>query len=169
MKTDIIGRNALVMGASKGIGRAIAKGLAQEGVNICLVARGAALLEETARIFRQETNATVFTISADLSQANEVESVFNYAQEKMGHIDILINNAGGPKFGSLLSLSEQDWMEALNLTLLSTVRMTTKVIPSMQTRKWGRIVTITSATAKEPVPTMILSCTARAGVTAFMK
>lgn len=157
------------MGASKGIGRAVAEGLAREGVTVCLVARGAAALEEAADNIREKYGVTVFSIAADLSRADDVAKVYQFAQDKMGAVDILINNAGGPKFGSLLNVSEQDWMEALNLTLLSTVRMTTLAVPAMKERKWGRIVTLTSITAREPVSTMILSCTARAGVSAFMK
>ncbi len=169
MKTDIQGRNALVMGSSKGIGQGIAYGLAREGVNVCLVARNADKLRQTAEAIRGDTGVAVYTISADLARADDIARVYNYAQESMGSVDILINNAGGPKYGQLLDLSERDWQDTINLTLLSTVRMTTLAIPSMKEMGWGRIVTVTSATAKEPVPAMVLSCTARAGVTAFMK
>lgn len=169
MKTDIKGRNALVMGSSKGIGRGIAMGLAQEGANVCIIARNADVLNETAETMRRETGVKVAAIAADLSKASEIERVYNTAQQELGDIDILINNAGGPKFGTLLTLSAQDWQDTINLTLMSTVRMTTLAVPGMQARGWGRIVTVTSSTAKEPVPAMILSCTARAGVTGFMK
>lgn len=169
MKTDIKGRNALVMGSSKGIGHGIAMGLAQEGANVCIVARNLDVLNEAAEAIRREAGVKVMAIAADLSKGSEIERVYNATQQELGGIDILINNAGGPKFGTLLTLSEQDWQDAINLTLLSTVRMTTLAVPGMQARGWGRIVTVTSSTAKEPVPTMILSCTARAGVTGFMK
>lgn len=169
MKTDMKGRCALVMGGSKGIGRGIAHGLAQEGAHVCLIARNPDSLDEAARQIRNDTGATVHTVAADLSRLEDIERTFKEAQSAMGQVDILINNAGGPKFGTLLTLTEQDWQDTVNLTLLSTVRMTTLAVPGMQARGWGRIVTVTSATAKEPVAPMILSCTARAGVTAFMK
>ena len=169
MKTDITGRRALVMAASKGIGRGIALGLAQEGAVVCIVARNEETLAQTAADIRKETGATVFYMAADVSKAQDIEKIYHFAIKEMGGVDILINNAGGPKFGNLLSLSAQDWDETINLTLLSTVRMTTLAVPFMAAQKWGRIVTVTSITAGEPVPSMILSCTARAGVTAFMK
>lgn len=157
------------MGASKGIGAAIAAGLAREGVNLCLVARGSERLEETASRIQKESGVSVFSIAADVSRADEIEKIYKFAEDRIGGVDILINNSGGPKFGSFLSLSAQDWADALDLILLSTVRMTTRAVPAMQSRKWGRIVTVTSTIAKEPTPTMVLSASARAGVTAFMK
>ncbi len=169
MKTDIAGRCALVMGASKGIGRAIAEGLANEGASICIVARDEKTLKQTATNIQKNSSARVFSISADLSQAGDIDSAYKFARDKMGKVDILINNAGGPKFGTLQTLTEKDWNDAINLTLLSTVRMTSLAVPSMIEKKWGRIVTVTSTIAKEPTPTMILSSTMRAGVTAFMK
>jgi len=169
MKTGLAGRCALVMGASKGIGAGIAAGLAREGSSVCIVARGAERLEETAETIRKESGVSVFSIAADLARVENIEKTYSFAREKMGQVDILINNAGGPKFGSFLSVSEGDWADVVNLTLLSTIRMTTLAVPAMQARKWGRIVTITSTTAKEPASTMVLSCTARAGVSAFMK
>ena len=118
---------------------------------------------------QKTSSADVFYITADLSNAADIKKVYKFAADKMGKIDILINNAGGPKFGGLPALSEKDWQDAINLTLLSTIRMTSLVTPAMVERKWGRIVTVTSTIAKEPTATMILSATMRAGVTAFMK
>ncbi len=118
MKTDIAGRCALVMAASKGIGKGIALGLAREGAKICIVARNEEALKQTAEEIRKETGATVFYIAADLSQAQDIEKVYSFAQKEMGRVDILINNAGGPKFGNLLSLTPQDWEDTINLTFL---------------------------------------------------
>lgn len=169
MKTDIRGRCALVMGASKGIGRGIAQGLAAEGAKVCIIARNEEVLKKTVAEIQKETSAEIFYIAADLSNATDIEEAYKFATDKMGQVDILINNAGGPKFGTLSAMSEKDWQDAINLTLLSTIRMTSLATPAMVERKWGRIVTVTSTIAKEPTATMILSATMRAGVTAFMK
>lgn len=169
MKTDIAGRCALILGASKGMGKAIARGLAGESVHVCIVARGKEALEQAAADIHSLSNASVFSMAADLSECGDIEEAYKFACDRMGKVDILINNAGGPKFGAFQGLSEKDWMDSINLTLLSTIRMTSLAVPEMIERKWGRIVTITSTIAKEPTSTMIMSSTMRAGVTAFMK
>ena len=169
MKTELSNRCALITGASKGMGKAIAHGLALEGVSLCLVARNGKTLESTAEEIRKETGVPVHWKTGDVSKLSDVKEIFSHAQEKLGNIDILVNNAGGPKPGSFLALSDEDWDEAIDLTLRSMIRLTTLAAPGMIERKWGRIVTITSTVAKEPSPSMALSATARAGVTAFTK
>jgi 3-oxoacyl-[acyl-carrier protein] reductase len=169
MKTEIAKRCALITGASKGMGKAIAQGLAREGVNVCIVARNEESLARTAKEIEEETGVLVCWKTGDVSKSSEVRDIFNFACENLGKVDILLNNAGGPKPGSLLSLSEDDWSAAINQTLRSVIRLSTLSVPGMIERKWGRIVTITSTVAKEPSSTMILSATTRAGVTAFTK
>jgi 3-oxoacyl-[acyl-carrier protein] reductase len=169
MKTEIAKRCALITGASKGMGKAIAQGLAREGVNVCLVARNEQNLARTAKEIDDETGVLVCWKTGDVSNPSDIRDIFNFACDKLGKVDILLNNAGGPKPGSLLSLSEDDWNSAIDQTLRSVIRLTTLAVPSMIERKWGRIITITSTVAKEPSSTMILSATTRAGVTAFTK
>lgn len=169
MKTEISKRCALITGASKGMGKAIAQGLAREGVNVCIVARNEESLARTAKEIEAETGVLVVWKTGDVSKSSEIRDIFNFACDKLGKVDILVNNAGGPKPGSLLSLNEEDWDAAINQTLRSVIRLSTLSVPGMIERKWGRIVTITSTVAKEPSSTMILSATTRAGVTAFTK
>jgi len=169
MKTEISNRCALITGASKGMGKAIAHGLALEGVNVCLVARNRETLLITAKEIEEKTGVSVCWKTGDVSKLSDIQEIFDYAKKHLGKIDILINNAGGPKPGSLLTLTEEDWNAAIELTLRSMIRLTTLAVPSMIERKWGRIVTITSTVAKEPTPSMVLSATTRAGVTAFTK
>ncbi|MCK9579556.1 MAG: SDR family oxidoreductase [Methanoregula sp.] len=169
MKTDIANRCALITGASKGMGKAIAHGLAREGVDICIVARNEETLASTAKDIESETGVRVFWKTGDVSKPSDIRDIFNFACEKLGKVDILLNNAGGPKPGNLLSLSEDDWSAAIDQTLRSVIRLTTLAVPGMMERKWGRIITITSTVAKEPSATMVLSATTRAGVTAFTK
>lgn len=169
MKTEITKRCALITGASKGMGKAIAQGLAREGVNVCLVARNEEYLARTAKDIESETGVVVCWKTGDVSKHSDIREIFNFACDKLGKVDILLNNAGGPKPGGLLSLSEEDWSAAIDQTLCSAIRLTTLAVPGMIERKWGRIITITSTVAKEPSSTMILSATTRAGVTAFTK
>ena len=169
MKSEMAGRTALVTGASKGMGRAVVQGLAREGVRVCLVARNEEILSRTAKEIEKESGIATYWKIGDVSKPSDIRNVFDFAMEKLGKIDILVNNAGGPKPGSLLTLTEDDWSSAIDLTLRSTIRFSSLVVPKMIECKWGRIVTITSTVAKEPSPAMILSATTRAGVTAFSK
>lgn len=169
MKTDISGKNALITGASKGIGKAIAISLAAEGVNVFLVARDKQSLAKTATEIRNLSSVKVFEFSGDIADATQIPVIYSAAKESLGQVDILVNNGGGPKAGAIMSLDESDWQNAINLNLMSVVRLTTLATADMRKTKWGRVVTITSTVAKEPSPTMILSATARAGVTAFSK
>ena len=169
MKTEISKRCALITGASKGMGRAVALGLAREGVNVCIVARNEERLALAAKEIEKETGVLVCWKAGDVSKISDIRDMYGFACEKLGKVDILINNAGGPQPGGLLSISEEDWNTAIELTLRSMIRLTTLAVPTMMEQKWGRIVTITSTVAKEPTSTMILSATTRAGVTAFSK
>jgi 3-oxoacyl-[acyl-carrier protein] reductase len=168
MKIDLHNRNALVLGSSRGIGKAIAKGLAGAGASVCLVARNEIDLQ-AAKAEIEMGGAQVAIVPADLGSYEGINKAFGFAEAAFGHVDILINNSGGPKYGTLSTLTEQDWDRAIDLTLRSVIRMTALVVPGMVERKWGRIVTVTSTVAKEPTPAMILSATTRAGVAAFMK
>lgn len=169
METGIAKRVALVNGASKGIGKAIAKGLSYEGVLVCIVARDESILVETAREISKETGHRVIYKAADIAKPNTPKELVEYVTTTLGSLDILINNSGGPSFGSLMNLTEDDWETALQLSLRSSIRCTKEAIPHMQKNSWGRIVNVTSTVAKEPGPTMILSATARAGLAAFAK
>jgi 3-oxoacyl-[acyl-carrier protein] reductase len=168
MTIDLNNRNALVLGSSRGIGKAIAKGLAGAGANVCLVARNEIDLQ-AAKAEIEMKGAKVSSVPADLGSCDGIKEAFEFAETAFGRVDILINNCGGPKYGTLSSLTENDWDSAIDLTLRSVIRMTTLAVPGMIERKWGRIVTVTSTVAKEPSPAMILSATTRAGVAAFMK
>lgn len=169
MNIDLQGRNALVMGASRGIGKGIAHGLATSGANVCIVARNPESLRSAEEDIRNAGRGSAISVLGDLARLADIEKAFAFARENLGDIDILINNAGGPKFGSLQTLSEKDWDAAIDLTLRSTIRMTALAVPYMIKKEWGRIVTVTSTLAREPTSPMILSATMRAGVTAFMK
>jgi len=162
-------RVAVVTGASKGIGHGIAHGLANEGVRTIIVARTKAPLAEAARQIESDTGIESLAVDGDVRDTALADNIVQIAMEKWGRVDILVNNAGGPPPMNFLEAGNQDWNDALELNLLGSIRMCRAVVPVMKAQKWGRIITIGSTVMKEPSPQMVMSATARAGVTAFMK
>ena len=177
MDLGIRAKNALVTGASSGLGLATARALAGEGVNVTLVARSADRLAAARASILATLDAmnidgprpTVTTLVADVSDPAAVDQMVRDARSAMGGIDILIANAGGPPPGNFASTPFEAYREALELNLLSTVAMCQAVVPDMQKSHWGRIVAITSSSVREPIDRLILSNTARAGLTGFLK
>ena len=161
----IAGRTALVTGGSAGLGLASARALATAGVRVCLVARGAERLD-AAVAGLPDGGATII---ADLSDPVAVEAMVAESRAALGQVDILVANAGGPPPGNFASTDLDAYPAALQLNMLSTIAMCKALVPDMQQRGWGRVVAITSAAVREPIPQLILSNTARSGLTGFLK
>jgi 3-oxoacyl-[acyl-carrier protein] reductase len=166
MNFGLKGRKALVGGASKGLGLATAHALAAEGCEVAIVSRSERHLRTAAKSF--PAGSLVHTIAADLSTAECVRACLA-AADHWGHVDILVNNTGGPPAGGSFELDEKAWLRACESLLLYVKRMCDHFVPGMRRRKWGRIITITSYTVKEPSPNLILSNIFRTGVTAYLK
>lgn len=169
MDLGLRGRVAIVLASSKGLGRAIALGLAREGARLTICARGEDTLRKTEREVQEETGAEVLALSLDVARRESYKKLVEQTLQRFGQIDILVNNAGGPPAGPFLQLPETAWQEALNLNLLSTVFMTREVVPHMIPRRWGRIINLTSVSVKQPIENLILSNMARTGVVGFAK
>lgn len=166
MDLAIRGKKALVTGASSGLGLATAAALQAEGADVVLVSRSADKLEAAANSLPSYPKI----LTADLSDPDAINPMITAAEEALGGgIDILIANAGGPQPGTFASIDLDAYPAALQLNLLSTVAMCKRLIPDMQERGWGRVVAITSTSVREPMAQIILSNTARAGLTAFLK
>jgi 3-oxoacyl-[acyl-carrier protein] reductase len=163
------GKTALVAAASKGLGYAVARELAAEGATIVICARGKEALKEARDRIAAETGAKVYGIAADLSRYEDVKRVTATSLEKLGRVDVLINNNGGPPAGPFESHDWQTWQSAFDLTLRSAVEMTRAVLPGMKERRWGRIINITSMAAKQPVDNLMLSNSIRAAVHGFAR
>ena len=134
-----------------------------------LCARDRSTLEAAARRLRP-TPADVFTLAGDIGEAGFLETLVRGTEEHFGaSVDILVNNSGGPPAGGALEMTDVQWCEALSRSLLSVIRLSRLVAPDMKRRGWGRIINLTSMTAKEPDPGLALSNVARAGVSAFAK
>jgi len=151
MNLGIAGRNALITGASLGIGYATAQELLREGVNVALIARNAARLEKSAANLINPAHAKIVALAGDLSDTAQISSLFEQATLALGPIEILINNAGSTPAGGL-ELSDDVWLSSINLKLMGYVRTTRLAIPSMRERKWGRIINVIGLGAYQSNP-----------------
>jgi 3-oxoacyl-[acyl-carrier protein] reductase len=163
MDLGLTGKRALVCAASKGLGRACAMALAREGVAVTITARTAATLEATAEEIRAATGASVTAVAGDIT----TEAGRAAALAACPDPDILVNNAGGPPAGDFRDWEREDWVRALDANMLTPIFLMRAVIDGMIARKFGRIVNITSASVKSPIPTLGMSNGARAGLTGF--
>lgn len=161
----IAGRRAAVAGASAGLGLATAAALAEEGVRVAICARGRDRVEAAATQIGGDAVALVADVSTPPGATGFVEA----AREALGNIDILVTNAGGPPPGNFTSTELEAYPKALDLNLMSVVAMCKAALPAMQQQRWGRVLAITSISVRSPIGTLILSNTARAGATAFLK
>jgi len=142
MDLQLNGKKAIVTGGSEGIGKAITLALAKEGVDVAICARRKSLLEDTSAEINKATNRTVVPIVADLTKTEDANSFIEQAVEKLGGVDILINNAGSAAGGVLEFLTDDDWEAALQLKFFGYVRCTRAVVPCMKKQGGGRIVNL---------------------------
>jgi len=165
MDLGIRGKNALVCGASKGLGRACAMSLAREGCNVTIAARDQAQLDKTAAEIRAATSTKVTVIATDITTDEGRAAALAAA----GAVDILVTNAGGPPSGYFDDLDDEAWFAVHQLTLMSAVRLIRAVLPAMRAQQWGRIVNITSVAVKQPIDNLLLSNVYRPGVIGLAK
>ncbi len=162
-------RVALVAASSKGLGKASALALAQEGARVALCARTDAELQAAAEEIRASTEAEVLAVPADLNRAEDIEHVVAATVERFGALDILVNNSGGPAIGRFPDLSDDDWVRGFEVVTLNFVRFVRAAVPHMRERSWGRIVGIQSISVKEPVEHIDLSNGIRPGIAGLTK
>ena len=160
---------AIVAASSQGIGRATAEAFAAEGCRVAMCARSTDTLEAAAAQIRKQYNAEVLSEALDVTSAEAVRSFVEAVVAKFGAVDICVTNAGGPPAKGFLAASVEEWRKAIDANFLSTVYFAKEVIPYMQKRRWGRIITITSITTKQPVSDLVLSNAVRAGVVGLVK
>jgi 3-oxoacyl-[acyl-carrier protein] reductase len=151
MEFGLRGRVALVTGGSKGIGKASALGLAQEGADVAICARGQSLLERVAQEIAQQTGRQVLPVAADLNREEDAQRFVHTTVQHFGHLDILVNCAGSSPGGTLLNLSEQQWMESLNLKFMGYVRTIKAAVPFLRERHWGRIINVIGNDGIKPI------------------
>lgn len=159
---------ALVTAASRGLGKAAALALAREGARVAICARSEQI-QAAAHEIRQQTGAEVLAVQADVRRQEDIDRLLEQTWAAFGQIDVLIINAGGPPPGSFLSLNPADWEAAIELTVMSAVRLCYAVIPKMLERGSGSIVTTQSFSVKQPVDNLVLSNSLRMAVIGLMK
>jgi 3-oxoacyl-[acyl-carrier protein] reductase len=169
MDLELKNRVALVAASSKGLGKAVAWGLAREGAKLVICARHKEVLEKTADDIFLGTGVSVFPLAVDLADAEQIDWLIEETMDLFGRVDILVTNAGGPPPGNFKDVGEADWMKSVQLTLMSTVRLTQAVIPGMRKQKWGRIIHMTSVSVKQPIDGLLLSNVLRPGVVGLTK
>jgi 3-oxoacyl-[acyl-carrier protein] reductase len=169
MDLGLKGRVAVVLAASSGIGRGIATVLAQEGCNLAICARDKSRLDWVAEEIRSATGVQVFAETADVADAGSLDSFFDQVFGVYGKVDILVNNSGGPLPGKSLDLIDDQFQSAFELVLMSKIRASRRVVPSMVKHRWGRIINIESTSVKSALENMALSNVFRSAATAFAK
>jgi 3-oxoacyl-[acyl-carrier protein] reductase len=162
-------RVALVTGASAGLGFAIARELASEGASVAIVARRKPELDAAAAAILKVARTRVLPIAGDVSREGEPDRLARTVEESLGPIDILVANAGGPPSTMFDSTTDEQFVAAIQQNLLSSIRLARACVPGMRSRRWGRVIFLTSMAAKQPVPGLILSNTARSGLLGFAK
>ena len=169
MDLGLGGKVALVAGASRGLGYAIARELAGEGAAVAVCARGEERLAAAAREIVAATGARVVPVAADVSKPADVQRLVRTVIESLGRVDILVTNSGGPPPGTFETTPTEAWQGAFDVLLASAVEMIRGVLPGMKERRFGRILNVTSITVKQPVENLILSNALRAAVTGMAR
>jgi 3-oxoacyl-[acyl-carrier protein] reductase len=170
MNLHLNGRIAAVAAASSGLGKAIARELLQEGAHVAICSRDQARIEAAAAELRKITGGEVYPVVADLSTAAGCQHFIQATVQRFGgQLDILVTNAGGPPSGPIESFDDAAWQAAIELNLLSTVRMVTAALPYLKQSEQGRMIALTSISAKQPLNNLALSNATRAGVIGYIK
>ncbi len=164
MDLNLENKIVLVTAGSKGIGLATALGFHKSGAHVAICGRSQDNLDAAAAQM-----PGCLALAGDVSKSQDIDRVVQSVTQKFGHIDILVNNAGGPPPGLFEDLADEDWNKAVELTLMSVIRLTRLVLPHMRTQKWGRIINISSSGVKQPVPGLTLSNSVRMAVLGWAK
>jgi 3-oxoacyl-[acyl-carrier protein] reductase len=165
MDLGLAGKVAIVAASSKGLGRATATCLAAEGALVTVNGRDAGSLARTAAEIREATGGDVIEIPGDLTRAEDCDRLIEETVRRRGRLDILVCNSGGPPPGTFASFpDDQPWLDAINLNLMSTLRMTRAAIPHLEAQGGGSITNMVSISVKQPIPHLVLSNTARTAV-----
>jgi 3-oxoacyl-[acyl-carrier protein] reductase len=171
MDLGLRGKTAIVAAASSGLGKAVARALATEGANVVMFSRQPAAIETAAKEVQAAAGegARVLGLTASTTQLGDLERVVKTTVDEFDGADIVFNNSGGPKPGMFDTLTDDDWYAAVDLNLLSAIRLTRLCLPRMRSRRWGRVIVSTSGSVKQPIPTLMLSNAVRSATTAWAK
>lgn len=169
MDYGIRGNTALVAASSSGLGKASAKALAKAGANVVINGRNEDRLEEAVGDIRTVAAGEVYGVQGDLTNATDIEHLVEQTVQEFGGLDHLVTNAGGPPSGSFMETTDEDWYQAFDLLTMSVVRLVRQSVPHLRENDGGTIVTITSRSVKEAIPSLVLSNAVRMGVIGLEK
>jgi NAD(P)-dependent dehydrogenase (short-subunit alcohol dehydrogenase family) len=166
MDLELDGARAAVMAASRGLGKAAARSLAREGVDVAICARTRETLEATADEIEADTGSRVVPIVANVADADDLEAFVDEAVDRLGGLDVLVANKGGPPPGSFDELDDEAWFEAFELVVMSYVRAVRAALPHLEASEHGSVVSIESTSVKSPLEGLTLSTALRPSVVA---
>jgi 3-oxoacyl-[acyl-carrier protein] reductase len=169
MDVRLDGRTAIITGASKGLGLAMAKEFAASGANVAILARGAESLAEAEAIASEGASGQVAIFQCDVSKADDISRTFQAVIDTFGQVDVLINNAGISRAMPSEQITDAIWQEDLDLKLFAAIRLTRLCWPGMKARKWGRIINVLNTGAKAPRANGAPTAVSRAAGMALMK
>ena len=169
MDLGLKGRVAIVVAASKGLGKAVAMELAKEGAEVAICARGAEELEKTAAEIGRIGGREVFRQVIDVTEVGTIAGFVGAVEQRFGRVDICVTNSGGPPSKVFRDTTVEDWKFAVDQLLMGTVAFARETLPRMQKNEWGRLITITSSAVKQPVEGLLLSNSLRSAVTGLAK
>jgi len=169
MDLGLEGKVAMVSGASRGLGFAVARLLASEGAQVSLMSRDAQAITATAKTIEDATKTPALGVPGDVRSGADIDSWHKATLDRFGGVDLLFSNCGGPPAGAALSFDDAAWQQGFELLVMSAVRMARIVCPSMRARGGGSILMCTSSAVKEPIPNLALSTVLRASVAALSK
>ena len=169
MDLGLSGKIAIVGGASKGLGQACALSLAKEGASVAICSRNAEALGRVGKDISDATGSQVLPVPGDLSRYDEIQRAITTTVDHFGGLDIQVNNSGGPPPGRAQDVGEDEWAQAIQLSLLFFARMSREAVPHMRSRGRGRIVNILASSVKQPIENLVLSAATRMGAVGFMK
>jgi 3-oxoacyl-[acyl-carrier protein] reductase len=169
MNLELKGKVAVIGGASKGLGRACAQVLAEEGADLVLCSRSQASIEQAAQEIRSATGVRVHALAGDLDRHDTICELIAAAGAHFGRLDILVNNSGGPPLARAVDANEEQWATAVQRSLLFFARMSREALPQLKAAKNGRIINILASTVYQPIANLALSGATRMGVVAYAK
>ena len=171
MNLNLQNKNAIVCASSQGLGKAAAIDLAKEGVNLAICSRDQEKIDKAKEeiLLRTDHNIKVIALKADLDSLEDIQIFLQEVEQSLGEVDILVNNTGGPPPSTFEQISDEDWQNAFNSTMMSAIRLSRSLVPNMKKKEWGRIINISSVSVKTPVNGLFLSNSLRMGVLGWAK
>lgn len=169
MDLELTGKRALVLASSQGLGGGIAAALAAEGAHVVISGRSEAKLAAAAKAMTEKGPGRADYVVCDLSAPNAAKNLYDAAMDKLGGIDILVNNTGGPPPGTATQPTPDQWRAQFETMVLSVMEITNLCLPGMRERKWGRVLTVASSGVVQPIPTLAMSNTLRSALVGWSK